>query len=425
MIKFSRYFQNALKTDTFKQSSVTFSGTVINGILGIIFYGYVAHLLAPAQFGIFFLATSVLTFVSDIVDFGSRTGLVRFVSKYLKDEKDKAYKYLKITLEFKFLIGFLFSIIGWFAAPFLAILIFKKPEMSLPLQISFAGVFGVSLYSFSIAALQAYQKFIAWSGLQIVTNLLRLMIIFLLVSISAFNLSNSLLVYIMMPLLGFLASFLFFPRSFFKVKNESSVTKELFHYSKWVGAFSILAAISSRMDVFISGRLLSSFDIGIYGVATQLVMIIPQIISSITTVIAPKMSEMGTKSELVTYLKKSQLLVLGLALVGLLAIPISFLAIPIIYGQAFTSAVPIFIVLLLGMLIFLISIPIHNVIIYYYSYPRFFFWLSIGHLLIEGFLGWILISMYGAMGAAVTVLVGTIFNFLVPLYWGIKKIKND
>src|SRR5687767_11316996 len=115
-----KLFKEILATATFKQSFITFGGTVINGLLGLAFYGYVALLLQPAQFGLFILTITTLTLVSDISDFGTRTGLVRYVSKYLKEQKEKADQFLKFVLEFKIIIGLLITIAGWILSPIIA-----------------------------------------------------------------------------------------------------------------------------------------------------------------------------------------------------------------------------------------------------------------------------------------------------------------
>jgi len=98
--------------------------------------------------------------------------------------------------------------------------------------------------------------------------------------------------------------------------------------------------------------------------------------------------------------------------------------IPVIFGQSYAAAGPIFIVLLFGQLVYLASMPIHMSVFYYFSYPKLFFWVSLGHLTITGAGGWVLISQFGAMGAAFAVLLGSIFNLLVPVIWVLKKIKS-
>ena len=94
------------------------------------------------------------------------------------------------------------------------------------------------------------------------------------------------------------------------------------------------------------------------------------------------------------------------------------------FGQAYQEAVTPFIFLFIAMLVFLFSIPVHNSVIFYFSRPDVFIWVAIGHLAIIGGLGYIMISNYGVVGASITVLVGTIFNFLYPLIWMVIKLKR-
>ncbi len=100
------------------------------------------------------------------------------------------------------------------------------------------------------------------------------------------------------------------------------------------------------------------------------------------------------------------------------------LDIPIIFGGQYYLAITPFVILFLAMLVFLISLPVHNSIIYYFGKPNVFVWVSMGHLLIIGILGYFLISAFGIIGASVTVLTGMIFNLLAPLGWLLIKIKR-
>ena len=76
------------------------------------------------------------------------------------------------------------------------------------------------------------------------------------------------------------------------------------------------------------------------------------------------------------------------------------------------------------MLVFLISVPVHMSVMYYFAKPKLFFWLSAVHLTIILGLGWNLISLYGAMGAAITVLVGQVINFLIPVVWVLRETRK-
>lgn len=413
-----------VRTKTIRQSGVTFAGTFLNGLLGIIFYILTARFLGPIGFGIFSVAIAALSLASDISSLGTDTGIVRFVGKYINTDRNKALRFLKLSLEVKFLVWIFVLIVGWLTAPLIARNILAKPELSFPLQLSMIGVGSGLFFSFTTNSLQAIQKFWEWSGLNIATNALRLLFVGLFIYSGFFSVASTLLAYIIAPFMGFLVGFTFLP-SFLSVKNESSVARELFHYNKWVALFILVAAVSSRLDTFLATRLLSLAEVGIYSVAVSLASVVPQIVYALGVVVAPKLAGFDSKEKAITYLKKLQLFVLGLAFSGLLVgIPASYVVIPRLYGSQYLASISPFIILLFAQAVFLISTPVHTSVFYYFAKPSLFVWISLGHLAIIGGLGYFLISQFGYMGAATVVLLGTIFNFIVPAIWVIKKFRE-
>ena len=417
-------FKNIIRTSTFRQSLITFSGTFINGILGAVFYILTARFLGPSSFGLMTVAITILTLVADISDLGTDTGIVNFVPKYLKEDPEKVKKFLKLGLSVKLIISTVVLILGLVFAKSVASVIFAKPELSDPIKIAFIGVGSLLLFSFLTHTLQAYQKFWAWSGIQVATNTARVVLIYFFLLVGIITLNNVLILYISIPFLGFIIGFLLLDRKVLFVKNVWSVSKEFFKYNKWVASFTLLAAFSSRLDTFLSARLLSNNELGIYSAATNMVKIVPQLVVAIGTVIGPKMASIGNVDELKIYLKKTQVYVLSICILGIVSIPVVLYLIPILFGVEYLSSGPIFVILLIAMLTFLFSVPIHMSIFYYFSYPKLFFWLSLFHLIIILSFGWFLISTYGVLGAALTVLVGQVFNFVIPLIWVIRKMRS-
>lgn len=417
------YISSIFATSTFRQSTITFAGTVLNGALGAIFYILAARFLGPSSFGLMGVAIATLTLFSDVGNLGTDTGLVNFVPRYKDQEPEKAERFLKLGFKVKLLVGIVSLVLGLMIAPILADKVFGKPVLQEPLRIAFIGVGALILFSFVTSILQAYQRFWTWSVIQVVTNALRVVLVLGLFFWGALTLSNTLWLYIVIPLFGFIAGILIISPKFLKVRNEFSVAKEFFHYNKWVALFTVFSALGGRLDTFISARLLDSRDLGFYAAANQLVKIVPMIVGALGTVIAPKMASMGGISELKEYLKKTQLLVLGLAMLGIFSIPIVTFLIPHLYGVEYISTTTLFVVLLLAMLVFLVSVPIHMAVFYYFSKPSFFVWISLGQLLIVGLAGWNLISNFGTMGAVTTVLIGQIFSFVVPAVWVLRKVK--
>lgn len=409
---------------TLKYSFITFGGTVINGILGLLFYVLIIRLLGPSDFGLFIIATTTLTLLSDIAELGTNTGLVKFVSTYVTNQQEKALMFLKFAFELKLLVSFIIIILGWFLAPLIAETVFDKSDLTLPLRLAFVGVLSAQLFAFSLSSFQALQNFVAWSNFQIMTNSLRFLIVIILNFAGSFNLITGLTAYITIPLLGFLASLLFMP-NFLKVKKGFLVAGEFFHYSKWVALTVFFAAVASRLDTFISGRLLSTAEVGFYGAALQLVVIVPQIMRAIETVIAPKMSAIKSNQEFRSYFKRVYIYIFGLTGLGVLAIPVIVFFIPYLYGNSYSQVVPtIFIVLMMAMLIFLLTVPASSAITYYFGYPKLYTYISALNLFVTASLGWILISNFGVIGAALTVLVNMAFNLIIPMGWLLIKIKK-
>ncbi len=418
-------FNSIFKTATFRQSQITIFGTLINGTLGALFYILLARFLGPSDFGLITIALTTMVLIADIADIGTNTGLVRFVSSNLERNKEKAYRFLKLSLEIK-LIAWAISFLTFFLlVPFLATNIFHKEQLIFPLRLVTFGVGGALLFTFATSSLQAYQRYFTWSLINILTNCLRLLLILALGYYTILNVENSLFVYIVLPFFGFFVTLFILPSGkILQSKNEFSLAKELFKYNIPVAIFTMIAAFSARLDTYLIATLLSIREVGIYGAANQLVQFMPQLVSALGLVSSPKFASFANNRQMLIYFRKFQFLVSGLCVLGILTIPISVYLIPILFGPQYQEAVVPFIFLFLGMLIFLFSIPVHHSVIFYFGRPDVFIWVSIGHLLIIGGLGYFMISSFGLVGASTTVLVGTVFNFLIPFGWLLYKLRK-
>lgn len=409
-----------IKSKTITHSAITFGGTFMTGILGLLFYGLVARFLGPNNFGIFIVALTSMTLLSDIANLGTDTGLIRFVSKYFKSNRLLALKFMKMAFKFKLIVWCFVLVLGWIISPIIAKNLLLKPELIMPLRLSLIGVGGILLFSFLSHSLQALEKYWVWVAVSIGSNLTRLILVLLLASTVFFNVELALLIYITIPILAFVAGMFFLP-DFLKVEKENSVSGEFFHYNKWVACFIILAAISSRLDTFISARLLSDYQLGIYTAASQLTVVIPQLTFALASVVAPKLSVIKNDNLAILYLKKLQLLTLGLLVLGLFAIPVIVLLIPMFLGSLYFQSIVPFSILFFAQLIFLLALPSHQAILNYFSKPSFFVFLGFGQLIVTAVLGWYLISNWGILGGALTVLVVNIFNFLLPILWVVNQ----
>ncbi|CAN5301637.1 hypothetical protein BH10PAT1_BH10PAT1_3020 [soil metagenome] len=413
-----------INTDTFKHTGLVTSATAINGILGFIFFWLLACIFSPSILGTFTVAITAAGLITDISTIGTDTGVVNFVGRFIKTDKDKALRFLKLAFEIKVLVAIVVVILGWFLVPQIAIHIFNKQELIVPLRFSLFASVSLLLFGFSTSSLQSLQKFSVWGFVNIFANFGRLIFVYLIFIFGMLTLDSGLLVYIAIPFFAFLFSFIFLP-NFLKIKNEKKVLPEFFHYNKWVAIFTLIAAVASRLDMFLVTRLRSLNDVGIYSVAVTLSGVVPQLVAALGTVVAPKLAGMETKEKAILYLKKLQFFVTMLSILGIVSGTIvGYFLIHKFYSASYFNAFPSFVILLIAQAIFLFSIPVHMAVIYYFSYPKLFVWISIVNVLIVAVGGYILISAYGFIGIAIAVLVGNVSNFIIPAIWVVKKFKK-
>lgn len=411
-----------LRSQTFNQSILTITATILSGILGLLFYMLVARSLGPSVFGIFAVATATLALIADIGDLGTDTGLIRFIGKYT-GQKTTQLKFLKLGLEIKILVWILVLSLGWLLAEVLALHIFQKEELINPFRFAFVGVGGALFMSFSSHAFQAFQKYKIWSTFIIGSNLLRLLLILFIIFVIGLNLNNTLAIYIGVLFIFFAISLFLLPK-FFRVKDEFSIGGEFFHFNRWIFTITLIAALSSRLDTFLTTRLLPIDQVGVYAVAVQLTSFMPQLFFAIATVVAPKLARFTSKVDAIHYLKKLQLFVLGISILGLLGIPIAYFIINLLYGVAYQESFTPFVILYLAQLIFLVALPTHQAIFYYFAKPQVFVPVAALQLLVVSILGWWLIPSLGIIGAALAVLLGNLFLLFIPLSWVIYQFKK-
>lgn len=411
-------------TRTFKHSSITIVSTAINGVLGAIFYFLLARFLGSSEFGVFTILTTSIALLTGIIDLGSDQGIVRFVPKY-KDSPEIQNKLIKLSLAIKFLSGISVFFLIFLLSGSISSIIFEKPELTSIVVLIGLGVLTQILFSFSTSLSQALEKYFLWGGLFIGTNLIRLLMVLLLFRFQSLNAYSAGILYLILPLLGFFFSFIFLNKRFLFSNGIISYLPELFHFNKWITAFVLVATIGSRLEVYFTARYLNLSALGVYGLATQVSQILPQLTGAIGAVTSPKFASLNTKEKNLTYTMKSVLLTSVLAIVSSIILVILGQFVFKFAGQDFNGAFIPFVILLVSMAIFFSTSPIRDSIIYYYSRPKFFFYVGIVHAALISTFSMILIPKYSIIGTSLVVLLGQMFTALTSIWYFFKLSKNE
>lgn len=403
-----------LRTATIRQSIITSGSTILNGILGAIFYFLVARLLGSTQYGEFTLATTTITLLSGIVDLGMSQGLVKYVAQF-RTSLSKHIQLANFSLRVKTISGAVTGVAILMLSDWIVVNLLEQPGMRYLLPLMALGVITHLLFSFSSSYSQALEKFWLWGGLMVGSNLFRLLMIFFILQWGAVNAFSTTLSFVIPPLLGFVISLFFFSPKLLFATIDSVNTKELFNFNKWVTSFVILSTISSRIDTYLTAKLIDLSATGIYSLAGQIVTILPQLTIAFGVVTAPKFSSFSNPTENVKYTLKSMLLTTTLAIgSSLLLIPLGLFVIQF-SGSDFNLAIVPFLILLISMAIFLAGSPIRDSILYYLGKPKMLFLIVLGHMIVVLAGGWWLIPQYQIVGSALTSLLGQVFILVASL----------
>lgn len=263
--------RKVLKNTAFNSSSI-----IISGIGGLIFTVILARLLHPELFGIYHLALSVALVMLTFTDLGVNRTMTRYVSYALgKNDKTLARSFFRYLLKIKFLFALLTSLALIILAKPLAIYIFHKPDLFLPLKIVGILIFFFSFMDFLDGTFVALQKFKYSVARSVIYEISRLAIIplFIILGYSVYGALVGLtlsLIIVVAVLLFFLAkrySYLFKGKT---IKIEKGRVLRFLGYL----TFSTLVAglFFHHVDAIMLGILMTAKDVGFYKAAFSIVI---------------------------------------------------------------------------------------------------------------------------------------------------------
>lgn len=403
------------QSHTVRQSIITSLSSFIASGLGAIFYLIIARVLGTQDYGLFSLTISTLLVGVSIADLGMGQSLVKFVGA--NRERNMYYPYVNISWQTKLITGSLATLLFAFLSSLIANLIFHQPRLSNLLPFTGLGIFFLLLYSLSSAIFQGQQKFFQWGGLQVGANLLRLIFFGIFLLISRTSPTWALISFCLSYLAAFLISLKWLDLGWLKTTITPKLKHDFWAFNRWTAAFTILVSITSRLDVIITGRFLTLNEVGIYSLAVSMSALLPQLVTAIGAVTAAKFAGIKDTAHEKIYLRKVTLFVLGISLlVALLMLPVGYLVIRLV-GVTYSSSWNPFLVLLTSLVVYSLTNPIRDSLLYYHTKPQFFFWMTVGQGLVILTFGVLLVPPFRIMGAAVTVLISQLFVSLCSLVY--------
>lgn len=397
-------------SDTGKDAAIVFLGTLINVIVGGLFFVFAPRFLGPADYGLFSTVIATALMVTSIANFGIDSGILRFA------KTDPSV----IPLAFKTysILGFTAALIGFFLSPHLANFL-NYPQISNLLQIAFFGTILLLLSNFFIASLQAKSQFLKASIVSIVSNTARLAILLIGIIFFKINIYFLTALFFAVPVISIIFGMIYLPINFEKSLNP----KNFFKYNSWIASALILSSIP--FDNYYLLKLSGPIETGLYFAPFKILTFVYQFAGNFTRVLSSRFSSFETNQKVIAFAKKSLIFpavsVFGLFFLILISGPV----INIIFGPAYEHSVIIMRILTIGFILFFISTVPSSIILYYFGKSKISFIITaIKYLLFISLLS-ILVPNLKAVGAALAFSISELMSLIfMSLYCFVKLRKK-
>ncbi|MBI4099935.1 oligosaccharide flippase family protein [Candidatus Microgenomates bacterium] len=380
--------------ESYRQSLVLVSGTVINSLLGLGFYVLVARALPVDAFGYFSALLGVGLVAAELADLGINTAIVKFGS-------GKSFPTI-----------FSFAVVERGLTCLLLAAVFFAAAKAVDPLLLYSGATAVSLLLFYLAtqSLIARQKYGWQVGVSIAGNLGRLALVVFLVSAQTLTFVSALVAFCLGAGLTFVAGvgllFTQFRWGLWNRRGWYQTTREVFRFALPTAASFSLASLAGKIDAPLVFTLSGPVAAGLYSSAQKLVSVVVQVAAALDGVFAPKFS---AKVNFLRAFREYLILTTVFGLAILAAIPLAQFFIPLVFGTRYLSAVTVFQILLVGSVFLLLSGPFAAAILYKHGRPLISLGINAVIFVITIGLFLLLVPTFGPIGAALAAVVG---NFI-------------
>jgi len=400
-------------------------GTIIGYGLRI----YLSRSLSTSDYGLIYAILAFVGFFTVFRELGLNSTIAIFIPKFLHK---KEFWRIKSSLYFVILVQTFVSLIVilpiFMLSDEIAIIFFKTSLASLPLKLICISFMASIPFDAIRCAYQGMQDIKIFS----IIEPLRLSILFIVsVILISLNVVGVAYGYAIAAIICSIVFFMLFAKRYSKIFNEKlnfSKSKEILKFGSIILSGSVFGAVLSYIDTILLTFFHTSVDVGLYQVALPTAQLIPFLVTPLSVVLLPFISELWSKkakkvlNNTITFISKFSFVVIIPEIIIMISFP--DIIIRMIFGEKFVleSAIYTLQILSIGMLFFtLVSILrlVFNGIEKPMLNTKLMSIISIANLAIN----LLLIPIFGIIGAATAFLISYLAGLLISLHYMKRYVK--
>ena len=391
-------------------SLVAFFAKVAATLTSFAFHIVLARALGVQQTGVFFLAIALVTISGVISRLGLDNALLRFTSGHaVAQEWPEIQAIYHRALGVVIVSAGITSLVLWLISPWMSEHLFSEPDLAGPMRYMSLAIIPISMISVHSQLLKAIKRV----GISVLTQnalLLGLVMVGLLILPHELHTLEMAQLYAVAALITAVITAIIWRRArpgTRRTKNDYSFG-ELFSSSAYLYVSSIMnSVVMPWAALILLGIWGVASDVGRFGIANRTATLISFALLVINSIAAPKFAELFRQGDAASVRSTAQMATL-LMMLFVSPVVVLFLAAPAwvmgLFGANFKAAAPMLVILTLGQVVNVAAGSV-GYLLMMSGHERKYRNATLIAGTINLLLGFVLIPMFGALGASVSTAV--------------------
>lgn len=419
-------FLSLIRKPTNRDVIINTFGNYLNVFFVALFALILVRILSPNQYGVLSVLLSIAYVLANLLDLGTTATIYSYLPPMIEKKTTNVYRFLKSIFFYQSVFSFVIIGVLFIFFPYLDKIFFKTKAPAWELYLTCFSVLFLIWQNFATNILFAAKKFFKANLYNILSNLIKTLIIFFLIFTKTVSVGSVIFVFgIVGPVLFFFFLFLE-KKDLFFVFLKSEVKKDEFRFNYTFTYFiaSQFFNLGLRMDLFLLSYFLSKTEVGYYGLSQKIILTVTTTIASITQVLSPRFSHIKNKTEAVKLLKIAfayMLFPVGIFII-LYFTPAKIFE--LFFTEKFTQTTAITRALSLSYIFYALSSIPALFLLYTAKKPQYILFSNIIFFLIISLGSYFLIPLKGVFGPPIAVFFGFFLAFVLQIIVLIREYQK-
>ena len=307
---------------------------LLNGLLALVYFSTMSRLLTKEDFGYYAIIAAVTAVLGEITNAGLGASVIQ--------RKDFSLKYFQTALSLSFIIGTITSVLLYFLASYLSLLILKTNALELPFKIISFTLLLNNVISVVRALYMKKFNFFIYGINSVVAYLFSYMVgVFMAYKgMGVYSIVIALLVYSLLLFIFLIVQ----NRKYISFYVKGEYVGSILSYGGWLTASGIVRSIYDQLDKLITNRWIPVSALGAYNRPSGFIsQVSGQINGIFDTILFPILSGIQNDKEKVkhSYKKATSLIIISSSILSCLAILSSSVLTAIFLGEQWSDLVPL------------------------------------------------------------------------------------